>query len=146
MEGCMNNFSRKILEVTSCMCHFLAWMWMHGTCICLYGLFDVIRMVFPTLIVVSTLYFHFLDSHGVMGFILGWSLGCRKFFEPDEVVSRKYQGLGLEMVLSRMALKGGSRHENSLRYGEEIMSHPSLVRFCDLETSLGEIMIAWGWR
>lgn len=65
--------------------------------------------VFPSLIVVSTFLFHFLDSHGVVGFIIGWALDFQKALELGEVVSRKSQGLGIEMVFSKKPLTCGWR-------------------------------------
>ena len=47
---------------------------------------------------VSTLPFHFLDSHGVMEFIIGLSLDFWKVLELGEVVLGKSQGLGVDMV------------------------------------------------
>jgi len=61
--------------------------------------------------------------------------------DPDEVVSEKFQGLGVEMVFSGKSSTGGWRQENSSRNGEGIMRHPSSVWFCDLRTSLSEIII-----
>jgi len=102
--------------------------------------------VFPGLKVVSTLSCPFLDSYGVMGFILGWALDCQKLLEPSEVVLGKSQVLGVEMVFSGKSLISGWRQENSSRYGEGTPRHLSLVWFCDLKTCLGEITIDWGWR
>jgi len=85
--------------------------------------------------------FPFRDSHGVMGFFLSCALDFRKVLDPGEVVSRKSQGMGVEMVFSRNPSIGGWRQENSSRDGEGILRHPILVWFCDLRTGLGEITI-----
>jgi len=55
----------------------------------------------------------------------------KKIFYVGEVVSRKSQELGLEMVLSGKPLTGRWRQEYSSGYGEEIMRHPSLCWFGD---------------
>jgi len=62
----------------------------------------------------------------------------RTFLDLGEVVSRKSQGLGVD---SGKPSTSGWRHENSLRDGEGILRHPISVWFCDIGTSLGEIMV-----
>lgn len=91
-----------------------------------------------------SLSFPFLDSHGVMGLFLGWALDCLKVLDPSMVVSRKSQGLGVEMVFSRKLSTGGWRRENSSRDGEGIMRHPSSIWFFDIRTSFSEMMYSEG--
>ena len=141
-----SNFNIRILQVTCCMCNFLAGMWMHGTHMLLLVHFLSLAWVFPSLTTVLAFPCHFLDSHVVMGFILGWALDSRKGLESGEVVSKKSQDFVVEMVFSRNPSQGRWRQENSSRNGEGILRHPSLVWFCDLLTGFGEIAVVWGWR
>lgn len=61
---------------------------------------------FPGLTLVLALPSHFLNSHVVMGFILGLGLGFHNISDLGEVVLGKFQGLGMEMVLFKKPLKG----------------------------------------
>jgi len=45
-EGQINNYNRSTLQVTGCMCGFLAKIWMHGTCMWLFDYFVFIGMGF----------------------------------------------------------------------------------------------------
>ena len=66
-KGWINNFSRRIFQVAGCMCNFLA-----EAHVFVYLVhFPSLAWVFHSLKMVSTLPFHFLDNHGVMGFLLG---------------------------------------------------------------------------
>ena len=95
---------------------------------------------------VFSLTFPFSDSHGVMGFNLGWALDCQKVLDLSEVVSWNPQGIRMEMVFFEKPSIGGWRQENSSRDGEGILRNPSSVWFFDLGTSLGVITVWWGWR
>lgn len=68
-------------------------------------------------------------------------MDCEKVLDLGEVVSGKSKGLGLEMVFFGKPSTSGWRQENNSKDGERILRHPSLVWFCDLGTSLGEIML-----
>lgn len=63
---------------------------MHGSCMCLFDYLVSLAWVFPSLTMVSALPCHFLDNHGLAGFILGWALYLWKVLESSEVVSRKF--------------------------------------------------------
>jgi len=61
--------------------------------------------------------------------------------DPGEVVSRKTEGLGVDMVFSGKPSRGGWRQENSSRDGEGILRHIKSVWFCDLRARLGDITV-----
>jgi len=63
--------------------------------------------------VVSSLSCHFIDNHGVMGFILSWSLDCQRILDLGEVVLGKSKEFGVEMVFSGIPLTSGWRKENA---------------------------------
>ncbi len=98
--------------------------------------------VFPSLIVVTSFPYSFVDSHGVFGFILCRAFDFQKVLELGEVVSGKSQGLGVEMVFSKELSTGGWRQENSSRYGERILRHTIFFWLCDLLTGFGKIVLA----
>ena len=85
--------------------------------------------------------FPFMSSHVVMRLFLHWAMDCWKVLDLGAMVLGKSQVLGVEMVFSVKPLISGWREENSSRYGEGTLRHPSLVWFCDLKTCLGEITI-----
>jgi len=69
-EDWNNIYTRNILAVTGCMYDFLVVIRVHGTCIWFTCHFAAIGIEFTWISNSSTLPFHFLESHGVMRFIL----------------------------------------------------------------------------
>ena len=115
------------MHVSSCMYGFLASFVMNGTCMRVFGSFAVMGMGFSWDDSGFNLALPFLDSHGVMEFILGLALDYRKSLDPVEVVSGKFQGLGVEMVFSGKPSISGWRQEISSRDGKGIFRHPRLI-------------------
>ena len=72
------------------MYDFLTSVWMHDTCICIFGSLAVIDMGFSRCDSGFSLALPFLDSHGVLGFFYLVDLDCRMVLKLSGVVSRRF--------------------------------------------------------
>ena len=83
----IKQLKRDYLQVSICICDFLAIFGMHGTCMCVFGSLVFIGMGFSRCDNDFSLVLPFLDSHGVMGLFHLVELDFRMVLEPGDVVS-----------------------------------------------------------
>jgi len=76
-EGYINSYNKTPLHITGCMCGFLVEIWMHDTCMWLFGICCHWHGDLRRLTVVSSLSCHFLDSHDIMGSLFVFFIGSR---------------------------------------------------------------------
>jgi len=72
--------STRYLQATGCMCDFLAGLWMHGTCMYVFGSLVIIGMGFFRCDNGFSVAFPFRDSHGVMGLFILVELWIARWF------------------------------------------------------------------